>query len=178
MFSAAVDGLGPDRPFLEIHLAAALALASGLRDLGILKGRPEEAVAEGAHALFFPHGIGHMIGLDVHDMEGLGEDAVGYAGLPRSEKFGLGSLRLAKALKPGMVHSVEPGIYFIPGLIDLWEAEARFGDFIDYGRLAAWRGCGGMRIEEDWLVLPRGARRLGPELDKSMAALETARGIL
>jgi Xaa-Pro aminopeptidase len=178
MFRAAVDGLGPGKPFLEVHLAAALALASGLKDLGLLKGRPEDAVAEGAHALFFPHGIGHMIGLDVHDMEGLGEDAVGYGESPRSAQFGLASLRLAKALKPGMVHSVEPGIYFIPGLIDRWEAGAKFREFIDYAELAKWRGCGGMRVEEDWLVLPRGARRLGPALDKSMAAIEAARGNL
>jgi Xaa-Pro aminopeptidase len=178
MFSAAVEKLGPGRLFLEAHLAAALALASGLRDLGLLKGRPEDAVAEGAHALFFPHGIGHMIGLDVHDMEGLGEDAVGYGDLPRSGQFGLASLRLAKALRPGMVHSVEPGIYFIPGLIDRWEAEAKHNEFIDYGKLAKWRGCGGLRIEEDWLVLPRGARRLGPVLDKSVAAIEAARGNL
>jgi Xaa-Pro aminopeptidase len=175
MFEAAVEKLGPGRPFLEVHLAASLALASGLKDLGIMKGQPEEAVAAGAHALFFPHGIGHMIGLDVHDMEGLGEDAVGYGNLKRSEQFGLRSLRLAKALKPGMVHSVEPGIYFIPGLIDRWEAEARAEDFIDYGELASWRSCGGLRIEEDWLVLQRGARRLGPALDKSAAALEAAR---
>jgi len=178
MFAAAVAGLGPGKPFLEVHLKAAGALASGLKDLGIMKGSTEDAVASGAHALFFPHGLGHMIGLDVHDMEGLGEDAVGYGGLPRSAQFGLGSLRLAKTLKPGMIHSVEPGIYFIPRLIDRWEAEARFGEFIDYGKLAAWRGCGGMRTEEDWLILPRGARRLGPILDKSEAALEAARGSL
>ncbi|MCX7027785.1 MAG: M24 family metallopeptidase [Spirochaetes bacterium] len=176
MFKAATEQLAPGRPFLEAHLAAAFALALGFKDLGLMRGQPEDAVASGACALFFPHGLGHMIGLDVHDMEGLGEDAVGYGGKPRSTQFGLKSLRLAKALKPGMVHSVEPGIYFIPGLIDRWEAEAKFLDFIDYAALEKWRGCGGMRIEEDWLVLSRGARRLGPALDKSQAALETARG--
>jgi Xaa-Pro aminopeptidase len=120
-----------------------------------------------------------MIGLDVHDMEGLGEDNVGYAaGRPRSTQFGLSGLRLAKPLVPGMVHSVEPGIYFIPGLIDEWKAEGLHSEFIDYGALEAWRGCGGMRMEEDWLTTPDGARRLGPALDKSIEAIELARGNL
>jgi Xaa-Pro aminopeptidase len=116
-----------------------------------------------------------MIGLDVHDMEGLGEDAVGYADKPRSDQFGLRSLRFAKALRPGMVHSVEPGIYFIPSLIDMWASENRHGRFIDYTEVEKWRGLGGMRIEEDWLVEETGCRRLGPALDKSVAATEAAR---
>ena len=175
VFSASVACLRPGVRFLDVHLAAALRLARGLRDIGIMKGDPDEAVDSGAHALFFPHGLGHMIGLDVHDMEGLGEDFVGYSGRERSSQFGLGSLRLAKTLKPGMVHSVEPGIYFIPGLIDVWSAERRHGDFIDYDELVKWRDCGGMRIEEDWLVTAEGARRLGPPIDKSLKAIEAAR---
>ncbi len=175
MFEAAKAALKPAVPFIDVHMAASLALAKGLKALGIMRGNPEEAVREGAHALFFPHGLGHMIGLDVHDMEGLGEDNVGYAGLERSRQFGLRSLRLAKPLLPGMVHSVEPGIYCIPGLIDKWEAMGLAASFIDYGELGKWRGCGGMRIEEDWLVMKEGCRRLGPFIDKSRAAIEIAR---
>ena len=140
VFAQAVKRLGPGIPFLDAHSAASLALARGLIDLGIMRGNAEEAVAAGAHALFFPHGLGHMIGLDVHDMEGLGEDNVGYFETKRSTQFGLRSLRLAKTLKPGMVHSVEPGIYFIPGLIDKWQSEGINEAFIDYRELEKWRG--------------------------------------
>jgi len=175
VFAAAIADLGPGRLFLDAHLAACRELARGLSDLGLMKGDPEEAVAEGAHALFFPHGLGHMIGLDVHDMESLGEDRVGYGTLARSGQFGLRSLRLAKALKPGMVHSVEPGIYFIPGLIDQWEAEGRARQFIDYKALEAWRGEGGMRLEEDWLVEPTGSRRLGQEFSRRVGDIEALR---
>ncbi len=176
MFDAACGTLGPGRPFLQVHTKACLALAAGLKGLGILKGDPFEAVEAGAHALFFPHGIGHMIGLDVHDMEGLGEDRVGYVSEPRSRQFGLSALRLAKPLAPGMVHSVEPGIYFIPWLIEAWKAEGRHAAFIDYGELSAWESLGGMRVEEDWLVLESGARRLGPRVDKARKAIEALRG--
>jgi Xaa-Pro aminopeptidase len=175
MFKAATAALKPGILFLDAHMAASLALARGFRALGIMKGNPEEAVRHGAHALFFPHGLGHMIGLDVHDMEGMGEDNVGYAGMERSRQFGLRSLRLAKALKPGMVHSVEPGIYFIPGLVDKWESEGLASAYIDYTELSRWRHCGGMRIEEDWLVMEDGCRRLGPFIDKSRKAIEIAR---
>jgi len=175
VFAQAVRSLGPEVPFLDVHRAASLTLAQGLIDLGILRGNAEEAVAAGAHALFFPHGLGHMIGLDVHDMEGLGEDKVGYSNTTRSPQFGLRSLRLAKRLVPGMVHSVEPGIYFIPGLIDKWQSEGINKAYIDYGELAKWRDCGGMRIEEDWLVGEKGSRRIGPALDKSLEAIENAR---
>jgi Xaa-Pro aminopeptidase len=167
--------LGKGKNFGEVHTTSALLIAAGLKELGIMKGDPAEAVEAGAQALFYPHGIGHMIGLDVHDMEGLGEDRVGYADKPRSTQFGLRSLRLAKPLKPGMVHSVEPGIYFIPGLIDKWQAEGLHDSFIDYQRLKAWRGCGGMRIEEDWLMTEKGPRRLGPAFDKGLEAVESAR---
>jgi Xaa-Pro aminopeptidase len=175
MFAEAVKRLGQGIPFLDVHHGASLALARGFIELGIMRGDPEEAVHAGAHALFFPHGIGHMIGLDVHDMEGLGEDNVGYSDTKRNPQFGLRSLRLAKRLLPGMVHSVEPGIYFIPGLIDTWQSGHMNEAFIDYGKLGEWRDCGGMRIEEDWLVAPGGSRRLGPFLDKSLEAIEEAR---
>ncbi len=175
VFTASRIKVEPDMPFLEVHIAASLEMARGLTDLGIMKGRPEDAVRAGAHALFFPHGLGHMIGLDVHDMEGLGEDRVGYHGTERNLQFGLRSLRLAKPLKPGMVHSIEPGIYFIPALMEKWRHEAKHAEFIDYGEAFKWIECRGMRIEEDWLVLPNGGRRLGKGLDKSLPSLEAAR---
>jgi len=175
IFEGAVAVIKPDVRFSFVHRMACLHLSRGLKELGIMKGDPEEAVEEGAHALFFPHGIGHMIGLDVHDMELLGEDKVGYSSQPRSSQFGLSALRLAKPLKPGMVHSVEPGIYFIPALIDKWEAESLHTSFIDYGQLRSWKHSGGMRIEEDWLVMEKSARRLGSHLDKSLKAIENAR---
>lgn len=175
VFAAATSTLAPKVLFRDVHLAAARALVEGLSAIGLMKGDPDSAVAAGAHALFFPHGLGHLIGLDVHDMEGLGEDAVGYGTMQRSAQFGLRSLRLAKALLPGMVHSVEPGIYFIPGLIDLWKTDNRHAEFIRYEALESWRDSGGMRLEEDWLVTETGARRLGPEFDRSRAALEDSR---
>lgn len=176
VFSDATKSLAPGKRFLDVHRDACLSLVRGLKEVGIMRGDPAEAVSAGAQALFFPHGLGHMIGLDVHDMEGLGEDRVGYGpGMRRSSQFGLASLRLAKELKPGMVHSVEPGIYFIPALIEKWESERHLSDFIDYNELKNWIDLGGMRMEEDWLVTPNAARRLGPALDKSRKAIERRR---
>lgn len=178
MMEAAIQTTGPGVRFLDVHRAAARVLAKGLVDLGLYHGSPDEIVELGAHALLFPHGVGHMIGLDVHDMESLGEDLVGYDGQPRSSQFGLRSLRLAKTLKPGMTHTIEPGIYFIPGLFELWRSEKKFEHLIHYNRLADWMGVGGMRIEEDWLVTDTGARRLGPYLDKSIGAIEAQRRVV
>jgi Xaa-Pro aminopeptidase len=133
----------------------------------------DEAVVAGAHALFFPHGLGHMMGLDVHDMEGLGEDRVGYgADFERSDQFGLSALRIARTLKPGFVLTVEPGLYFIPDLIDQWQAEGRHAAFINYERLADYRDFGGIRIEDDVLVSEDGARVLGPPIPKTADAVE------
>nr|MBC8425310.1 M24 family metallopeptidase [bacterium] len=134
------------------------------------------AVAAGAHALFFPHGIGHMMGLDVHDMEDLG-DAVGYdPGVSRSDQFGLNYLRLARALKPGFVITIEPGIYFIPALIDRWAAETRHADFIDYKAVRKYRDFGGIRIEDDVLVTDDASRILGPPIPKTVEDVELAMG--
>jgi Xaa-Pro aminopeptidase len=176
MGEAATALLGPGLPFSAAHDAAARAGVLGLARLGLMRGDPDEAVSAGAHALFFPHGLGHMIGLDVHDMENYGEEWVGYDGAARSPQFGRKSLRLAKPLRAGMVHSVEPGIYFIPELILAWKAEGRFSDYIDYGRIHEYIPVGGIRNEEDWLVTETGGRRLGPAFDKSVAAIEAARG--
>jgi Xaa-Pro aminopeptidase len=176
VFNEAISVLGPGVRFIDVHKRASVALAQGLTSLGIMKGDPEKAVQAGAHALFFPHGLGHQIGLDVHDMEGLGEDIVGYGDeLGRSDQFGLHALRLAKTLKPGMVHSVEPGIYFISELIERWRAQGICKDYIEYDNINKWMHVGGMRIEEDWCITESGARRLGPEFDKKVAAIEAAR---
>ncbi len=171
----AVGAMGPGKPFREAHFAAARAITAGLKGLGIMRGDTDEAVAAGAHALFFPHGVGHQMGLDVHDMEALGEDNVGYDGTSRSTLFGLKSLRMAKELKPGMVVTVEPGIYFIEGLIANWKKAGKHGAFIDYGEAERWLGAGGYRNEEDWTVSASGTRRLGRPFDKSVSAMEALR---
>ncbi len=172
---AAIAALGPGLPFLEAHRAACRAIASGLGELGLMRGDPDEAVAAGAHALFFPCGTGHMMGLDAHDMEDLGEAHVGYGEAARSSQFGLKSLRLVRPLEPGFVVTVEPGIYFIPELIDRWRSEDRFGDFIAWDRVEAYRGFGGIRNEEDFLITETGARRLGKAKPRSLAEIEALR---
>jgi Xaa-Pro aminopeptidase len=172
---AALRELRPGVPFIDVHLHACRSLSQGLKALGLMRGDLDEAVAQGAHALFFPCGLGHMMGLDVHDMEDLGEVWVGYEGRPKSTQFGLKSLRLARPLQPGFVLTVEPGIYFIPQLIDRWRAERRFVDFIDYDRVEAYREFGGVRIEENFLVTADGSRTLGPTRPTSAAEVEAAR---
>jgi Xaa-Pro aminopeptidase len=163
----------PGRTYREVHLEAARIIAGGLTDLGIMKGDPDEAVAAGAHALFFPHGLGHMLGLDVHDMEGLGENNVGYTeSLKRSDQFGLAYLRMARELEPGMVITNEPGCYFIPALIDQWKSEKRHSRFINYDQLEKYRGFGGVRIEDDVLITPTGSRVLGTPIPKTVDEVE------
>jgi Xaa-Pro aminopeptidase len=175
MHRAASSLLEPGVDFRDVHFAAAREGVAGLKELGLMKGETEEALISGAYAFFFPCGVGHMIGLDVHDMEDYGEDYVGYEGSERSGLFGLKSLRLAKGLKVGMTFTVEPGIYFIPELYARWMAEGRYSDYIDYAAVKSWLDFGGVRNEENWLVTPTGARRLGPDFDKSTAAIETLR---
>jgi Xaa-Pro aminopeptidase len=171
---AAIGAASPETSNRDVHLVAARTIASGLREIGLMRGDVDEAVAAGAHALFFPHGIGHMLGLDVHDMEDLG-DVVGYPeGEPRSTQFGLNFLRLAKQLEPGFVITVEPGVYFIPALIDRWRREGRHAEFIRYDRVQAFRGLGGVRIEDDVLITEDGSRVLGPAIPKSVQDLEVA----
>ena len=170
--AAAVAAARPGVTFREVHLASARALASALRDLGLMRGDVDEAVAAGAHALFFPHGLGHMLGMDVHDMENLG-DAVGYApGERRSDQIGLNYLRLARELRPGFVLTVEPGCYFVPALIDRWRAERRHAAFIDYDTVARFRDAGGIRIEDDLLITEEGNRILGPPIPKTADDIE------
>ena len=158
----AIAALRPGVPYRDLHDASARTIAAGLKDLGLMKGDPAEAVAAGAHALFYPHGLGHLIGLDVHDMEDLGEDLVGYdAEFTRSPLFGTRNLRLGRRLRENMVVTVEPGIYFIPFLTDRWRAEGKHTDFINYAALDAYRGFGGIRLEDDVVVGAAGPRVLG-----------------
>ena len=172
---AAIDVMKPGVPFRDAHLIAARSIASDLKGLGLMRGDTDEAVAAGAHALFFPHGIGHMMGLDVHDLEGLGEDLVGYDdAVQRAGQFGLAYLRLGKALAPGYVITVEPGCYFVGALMDQWRAERRHEAFIDYDALDAWRDFGGVRIEDDVLVTAEGARVLGRPIPKTVSEVESA----
>ena len=169
----AIDMMKPGVRNLDCHLKAAETIAAGLAEIGLMKGDTGEAVAAGAHALFFPHGLGHMLGLDVHDMEGLNEDLVGYdENVKRSDQFGLAYLRLARELEPGFVVTVEPGIYFIPELIDRWKEDRKFTEFIDYGEVEKYRNFGGIRIEDDVLITDSGHRVLGEPIAKTVEDVE------
>jgi len=163
----------PGRTYREVHLMAARIIAGGLKELGLMKGDLDEAVAAGAHALFFPHGLGHMLGLDVHDMEGLGENYVGYNdALKRSEQFGLAYLRLGRELEPGFVVTNEPGCYFIPALIDQWKGEQKHAQFINYEQVEKFREFGGVRIEDDVLITESGSKVLGTPIPKTVDEVE------
>lgn len=173
---AAIAACNPGTRYYDVHHLAAKIMAEGLKSLGLMKGDMEEAVAVGAHALFFPHGLGHMLGLDVHDLEDAGENYVGYAGeLERSTLFGTRSLRLGRALQPGFVLTVEPGIYFIPELTDLWKKEGRFSQYINYDVLDAYRHFGGIRIEDNVLVTESGHKVLGNPIPKTITEVEVER---
>ncbi|MFT3748167.1 MAG: aminopeptidase P family protein [Agriterribacter sp.] len=173
----ALGALKPGKKFLDIHLLACEKLTEGLKQLGLMKGDVKEAVAAGAHTLFFQCGLGHMMGLDVHDMENLGEQYVGYTDdLKKSTAFGLKSLRLAKELEQGFVVTVEPGLYFVPELMDLWKAENKHASFINYDKLDAFRNFGGIRIEDDALITAEGSRVLGKSLEKTTRAIEALCG--
>ncbi len=155
----------PGVTYLSIHLAVAKVIANGLKNLGLMKGDIDEAVKNGAHALFLPHGLGHMMGLDVHDMENLGQIYVGYDEETRPvDQFGTASLRLGKKLKPGFVITDEPGCYFIPALIDKWQNAGINKDFINFDKVNEYRDFGGIRIEDDLLVTNSGSRILGKRI--------------
>lgn len=173
----AIAAMAPGIPFRDIHRLAAQTITEGLTDLGLMRGDVSQAVSAGAHALFFPHGLGHMIGLDVHDMEALGEDHVGYgAGFSRSEQFGLVSLRLARPLEKGFAMTVEPGIYFIPALFHRWASEKRHAQFIDYEAVSPFLDFGGIRIEDNVVVTEAGCRILGAPIPKTIADIEARCG--
>ena len=175
MHLEAVKALRPGIPYMDVYDLSARVMVEGLKELGLMKGNAEDAVREGAHALFYPHGLGHMMGLDVHDMENLGEIWGGYNGQPKSTQFGRKSQRLAIPLEPGFVHTVEPGIYFIPELIDLWKGEKKFKDFINYDKVEEYRNFGGIRNEEDYLITETGARRLGKKIPLTPEEVEALR---
>jgi Xaa-Pro aminopeptidase len=174
---AAVSMLKPGTAFKEVHLMACRTIFDGLKSHGLTRGDTDEALKAGAHALFFPCGTGHMMGLDVHDMENLGEQWVGYDGIPKSTQFGLKSLRLAKELRPGFVVTVEPGIYFIPELIDLWKSQNHLSQFLNYAEVEKFRNFSGLRNEEDFLITEDGARRLGKALPMTIEGVESIRSL-
>jgi len=170
---AAIAGMKPGVPFRDVHLKAARLMAAGLKAVGLMKGDTEEAVAAGAHALFFPHGLGHPLGLDVHDMENLGENFVGYDDkVKRSDQFGLAYLRFARELRPGYVMTIEPGIYFIPALVAQWKKEKKHTDFINYLKVQTYLDFGGIRIEDNVLITAGGHRVLGQPIPKKVKDLE------
>jgi len=169
----AIEAVKPGVEFRNIHRLACKILASGLKELGLIKGNIEEAVNAGAHALFFQCGLGHMLGLDVHDMEGLGEDYIGYTNtIRRNPEFGWRSLRLGRALEAGFVITVEPGVYFIPELINRWMAEKKNSQYINYDMVKKYEDFGGLRIEDDVLVTENGHRVLGRKIPKTIDEVE------
>lgn len=172
---AAIDMLAPGVKFKDIHLKAGRTIAEGMKEMGFMKGDLDAAVQQGAHALFFQCGLGHMMGMDVHDMENLDEVYVGYNGEAKSTQFGLKSLRLGRELEENFVLTIEPGIYFIPELIDMWKAENRFAEFINYDKVEQYKDFGGCRNEEDFLITKNGARLLGKPIPKTIADVEAMR---
>ncbi|RYF91333.1 MAG: M24 family metallopeptidase [Chitinophagaceae bacterium] len=173
----AISLLKPGTRYKDIHLQACQKLVEGLTAVGIMKGNAKEAVAAGAHTMFFQCGLGHMLGMDTHDMEDLGEQYVGYTDTLKKETeiFGLKSLRLGRELEAGYVLTVEPGIYIIPELIDRWEAEKKYNDFINYNVLNTYRDFGGIRIEDNFLITDSGSQLLGKYLPKTRQEIEALR---
>jgi len=172
-YDSAVALAGPGRSYKEIHLIAAEFLVHGLIALGWMKGLAEEAVAAGAHTMFFQCGLGHMMGLDVHDMENLGEEYVGYAQpTDKSKEFGLKSLRLGRNLEAGHCITIEPGIYVIPALIEKFKSEGKYTDFINYDVLTKNKDFGGIRIEDNFIITEKGNRILDGSLPKDIESIE------
>jgi Xaa-Pro aminopeptidase len=172
----AISLLKPGIRFRDVHAGACEKLVEGLTAIGIMKGNAAEAVAAGAHTLFFQCGLGHMMGMDVHDMEDLGEQYVGYSDdLQKSKEFGWKSLRLGRAVEPGYVLTIEPGVYIIPSLIDQWVAEKKHTNFINYTVLESYRNFSGIRVEDNFLVTANGNRKLGKFLPKSAEEIEALR---
>ena len=171
----AISMLKPEVSFKEVYFESAKEIMRGMKDLGFVKGNIDEAVDAGAHGMFFPCGLGHMMGLDIHDMEDLGEEYVGYDNEKKGTQFGLKSLRLGRNLEPGFVLTIEPGIYFIPELIDMWKADKKYSEFLNYDKIDKFRDFGGIRNEEDFLITESGYQLLGKELPKTIADVENER---
>lgn len=160
--TAAVEALKPGVPFEQVYDLSCRVICEGMKDLGLMKGNAEDAVKAGAHAMFFPCGLGHMMGLDVHDMEGLGQQYVGFDEETRpSTQFGTNCLRMGRRLEEGFVVTDEPGIYFIPALIDDWRASGHCREFLNFDMLETYKDFGGIRIEDDLLITKDGCRFLG-----------------
>lgn len=159
----ALDVAKPGVKYFDVHLAVCRLMTERLKELGLMKGDTDEAVMQGAHAMFLPHGLGHMMGLDVHDMEGLGQIHVGFdeETRPRLDQFGTNCLRMGRRLQEGFVVTDEPGIYFIPALIDSWKASGHCKEFLNYDMLETYKDFGGIRIEDDILITSDGCRFLG-----------------
>ena len=154
----------PGIRYYDVHMGVCRLMAERLKELGLMKGDVDEAVKAGAHALFLPHGLGHMMGMDVHDMEGLGQNYVGFDDdIQPSTQFGTNCLRMGRKLEKGFVVTDEPGIYFIPALIDDWRAKGLHQDFINYDKVEGYKDFGGIRIEDDILITDNGCRFLGEE---------------
>jgi len=165
----------PEVTYQSVHLSVCRVLAEGLKNAGLMKGDVAEAVKAGAHALFLPHGLGHMMGMNVHDMEDLGENYVGYDDeVSRIDQFGTAYLRMGRRLKAGHVMTDEPGIYFIPELINEWKAEKKFEEFINYAEVEKFKTFGGIRLEDDILVTEGGSRFIGKRLPITIAEVEEA----
>ncbi|MDD2488319.1 MAG: aminopeptidase P family protein [Bacteroidales bacterium] len=170
---AAQKAIKPGVEYKEIHLLAVKTLGEGLKSIGLMKGDIDQAVQEGAMGLFMPHGLGHMMGMDVHDMENFDESIVGYdEKTSRSTQFGLRSLRFGRGLQQGMVITNEPGCYFIPALIDKFKSENKFKSYINYKELENYKDFGGIRIEDDILVTDKSSRVLGTPIPKTIKDIE------
>lgn len=160
----ALQVAAPGVKWWDVHMSVAALMTDRLKELGLMKGNTEDAVRNGAHAMFFPHGLGHMMGMDVHDMEGLGQQYVGFDDeVQPSAQFGTNCLRCGRRLQEGWVMTDEPGIYFIPALIDEWRAKGINKDFIDFDAVESYKDFGGIRIEDDILITADGCRFLGKE---------------
>ena len=174
MFDKAKDLARAGITYKEVHLEVCKVLAENMKKLGLMKGNIEGAVGAGAHALFMPHGLGHMMGMTVHDMENFGEINVGYAeGEKKSTQFGLSSLRLAKKLEVGNVFTIEPGIYFIPDLFEKWKSEKLHQEFLNYDEIEKYMDFGGIRMERDILIQEDGTSRiLGDKFPRTANEIE------
>ena len=169
----AIDMTKPHILFRDVHYHAASVITEGLQNIGVMRGNVQDSANRGAHALFFPHGLGHPLGLEIHDMESLGENNVGYNHeIKRSSQFGLSKLRFAKTLKPGMIMTIEPGIYFIPELIQHWQSRNLLQEYINYDKLEAVTNFGGIRIEDDILVTDTGSQNLSMDIPKKISDIE------
>ncbi|MDD7410626.1 aminopeptidase P family protein [Fusobacterium gastrosuis] len=173
MFDKAVDISKVGVFYRDVHLEVCKVMAKNLKKIGLLKGNVEELVSKGAHALFMPHGLGHMLGMTVHDMENFGEINVGYdKEIQKSKQFGLSSLRLGRRLQIGYVFTIEPGIYFIPDLFEKWKKEKLYEEFLNYEEIEKYMDFGGIRMERDILITENGAKILGESFPRTADEIE------